>query len=656
MDANTELAKVKSRELKNAENLMNEGKFDEALSILNGIEKEILNDADHLTFCLIKSSLLEKLGKNKESYSFAEQAYQESQKLNNSLLSIDALNLKAATLLWRGGVHKALDNAYELVERSEELLKSFKRESPVEVQRKEALIYYVKAVIFWFKGNINQAIEYGMKSLALREKIGIKHEIAESLLIIGAGYSFSKSDLVTALYYANRCQVLAEEINYHKVISWNQVNLGIIYGLKGEFEKSLNYSEQALSFFEKIDDKGWTSATLNNISEIYFEKGDFDKASEYLQKSLGIMRKIGSKWMTSHILHGIVSLNVIKGNTELAQESLEELKEINDQTDNKTIKYIYLLSKAIILKSSSRIHDRAKAENIFKQIIQGEIIKTEIPIDALINMCELLLDEMKLTNNFEILDELEPYITQLLDIAEKSNSFWVLAETYTLQAKLSLLTSDLKKARQLLTKAQQIAEKQGISRLAAKISIEHDNLLRELNKWEMVNEGDIPLNERMQLAQIDNQMKNLLWDRDLSYIKYSDEESILLLVLTEGGMPIFSQIFTKDWTYEDHLVGGFLSAINSFSSELFSKGLDRAKFGDHTVIMKSFENFLVCYLFKGQSYPAINRINTLVEHINNSNEIKETFKKFYRNQQIIELEKYPLLKSILTDIFIHKIK
>jgi len=190
--------------------------------------------------------------------------------------------------------------------------------------------------------------------------------------------------------------------------------------------------------------------------------------------------------------------------------------------------------------------------------------------------------------------------------------------------------------------------------LAAKISIEHDNLLRELRKWEILNIDDVTLNDRMQLAQVDNQMKSLLWNRDLSHIEYSDEESILLLILTEGGSPIFSHIFSKDWSFEDYLVGGFLSAINSFSSELFSKGLDRAKFGDHTLIMKTFEIFSVCYLFKGQSYPAMNRINRFIKELQNSNQIKETFNKFYENQQIIELEKIPLLKSILTDLFIHK--
>lgn len=50
----------------------------------------------------------------------------------------------------------------------------------------------------------------------------------------------------------------------------------------------------------------------------------------------------------------------------------------------------------------------------------------------------------------------------------------------------------------------------------------------------------------MQLAHIDDQMKSLLWKRDLSSIEYSDEDPVLLLVLAEEGVPIFSYIFAKD--------------------------------------------------------------------------------------------------------------
>ncbi|TET61714.1 MAG: tetratricopeptide repeat protein [Promethearchaeota archaeon] len=641
----------KSQELNNAEKLMNEGKYDEVLSILNNLEEVALTPSDQLTFHLVKSSILNKLGNYAECYKFAEQAYQESQSLKDSLLSIDALNLMAWALVWRGD----LDKAQGFLTQSEDLLKSLTKESPIELEQREAAIAFNKGGISWFKGDMNQAIEYCKYSLNIREKLGIKHEIVESLYLIGQSNSFLKSDLDKALEYAERCQVLAEEINHQQMISFNLLNLGLIYNLKGEFEKALIYYETCLPIFEKNNNIQWISATLTNISVVYFHQGKFDLAFKYFEKSLNISRETGNNWFIAIGLCNIIEVLRLKGDIDQAQKYFEELKQLNDQEDNKWIETMYLITKAQILKESPRIHDRAKAEEILKQVIQREIIPNlDLNMGAMINLCELLLDELRITNDIGVLDDLKPYIKQLLDIAEKTNSFWVIAETYLLQAKLALLTSDLKGARKLLTQAQQIAEKQGMHRLAMKISIEHDNLLKELSKWENLKEQEMTLSERMELAQIDDQMKSLLWDRDLSSLEHSDEDPVLILILAEGGVTIFSHIFSKDWSYEDDLVGGFLSALNSFSSELFSEGLDRAKFGQHTVLMKPFESFSMCYVFKGQSYFAQKKINRFIESILTTEKFKDLFNSFYKTHQTIELKENPPLKLLFTDIFIHK--
>ncbi|GAH55989.1 unnamed protein product, partial [marine sediment metagenome] len=63
-------------------------------------------------------------------------------------------------------------------------------------------------------------------------------------------------------------------------------------------------------------------------------------------------------------------------------------------------------------------------------------------IDAIIHLCDLYLIELRITNDPEIINEIQPYIRELLDIAKNQHMYLVLAETCLLQAKLSLLTSD----------------------------------------------------------------------------------------------------------------------------------------------------------------------------------------------------------------------
>jgi tetratricopeptide (TPR) repeat protein len=612
--------------------------------------RDDITDSDQLSRYLLISECLFELGNYEENYKFAEKAYQISQELRDNLRSIDALVKMAFATMWIGDFEKALN----LIEQSEDLLKTLTRCTPLEQEQREASIAYTKGGIYLFQGNVNQGLECTNRSLELRENVGSKRELASSLNLMGLFYAMMKSDLDRGLMYAERCQTLAKEINHQRIISMNLQTLGNINVLKGEFKKGLKYFEQSLAIAEKTNNKLMITTNLGNLAMMIIYQGDFDKALMYLESSLEIAKEFGNNWVISFNIANIIETLLYKGEVERAQRYLEQLEEINDKEDNKTIDLIYRYCKAIVLKTSPRIHNRAKAEELFKQIVQEEMIHSDININTLLNLCELLLDELRTTNEIEVLNELEIFITQLLDIAENTGSYWVLAETYALQGKLALLALDLKGARRLLTQAQQIAEKQGMNLLAGKISIEHDNLLKELSKWENLKDQDVSLKERMELAHIDEQIDNLFWKRDFSSLEHSEEEPILLLVLSEGGIPIFSHVFSKEWSFEDDLFGGFLSAINSFSGELFSKGLDRAKFGEHTVLMKSVASFSICYLFKGQSYLAQKRINNFIKQFENTTEIWQTFNNFYKTHQTIELKKKPSLKLLITDIFIRK--
>jgi hypothetical protein len=135
-------------------------------------------------------------------------------------------------------------------------------------------------------------------------------------------------------------------------------------------------------------------------------------------------------------------------------------------------------------------------------------------------------------------------------------------------------------------------------------------------------------------------------------IKLSEEEPILVLITSKGGTPLFSKSFKEDFYFRDHLWGGFLTAFNSFCDEMLSEGLDRVKFGEHTLIMNTVSPFLVFYLFKGQSYLAQHKMQNFIERIKNNETIWKTFKKFYQNNQEVQLKDIPLLDEVLTQTFL----
>jgi len=212
----------------------------------------------------------------------------------------------------------------------------------------------------------------------------------------------------------------------------------------------------------------------------------------------------------------------------------------------------------------------------------------------------------------------------------------------------------LEEARKLLTQGQKIAEKYGLSLLAKKISNEHDELLKQLAIWENLKESNAPLKERVEIARLNVQMENMIRKRATPGPELSVEEPIFILIVSEGGRPIFSQVFIEDQKFEDHLFGGFFSAINSFIGEMFSEGLDRASFGEHTLLMSPAPPFMVCYVYKGQSYSAQHRIRIFIDKIHNDKPIWQTFNEFNQANREIQIKDIPSLEPLINDIFIDK--
>ena len=374
----------------------------------------------------------------------------------------------------------------------------------------------------------------------------------------------------------------------------------------------------------------------------------------YQKQSLTIYEELENKIYLSSVLESLVAVLLDKRDYEQAQLYLDNLKKINEEEENKEINLRYQFSRALFLKSSPRLRDRGRAEEILKQITEQDIIYIETTSNALINLCDLLLLELQMTNDIEILNEINHTISRLLDIAEKNNSYSLLAETYLLQARLALLTLESKKARRLITQAQSIAEQHGLKLLAMKISNEHDELLKQQKIWENLKEKNAPLKDRMKYAHLDDQIERMVQRRAIENPDLSAENPVILLIISEGGEPIFSQSFMKEWTFEDSLLGGFLTAVNSFSGEIFSEGLDRASFGQYTLLMKPISPFSVCYLFKGQTYLAQKRLQIFIESIQNNKEIWQTILKFHQERQIIQIKDIPGLEPLITDTFITK--
>jgi len=630
------------KQLTQVEELFNAGKLDDALELLEDLDQlEGLDLQQKGYYQILKAHILTYQGKHEELIKLGEEVLKESQKLNEKLLSVDGLIM----LFYGLSMAKDFDKALEVTEQAEIILKDISNISQNDLMERKARVLASKGSIYVAKGNWEMAQKMSEQTLSMQKDIGIT-PINRAVLI-----RIVKSRFDLALEYIKKAMLLAEGMEFnHYWIGMCHLHFGIVYSDIGEIDLCLEHEMKSLALFKEISNKQNVAVMLNNIAASYIMKGNYDLALKYLEESISLYDT--NLDGVAVCLTNLTFIALEKDNNELAQQYFQRLEKIYlEKKEQRNITAFYKGTKALMLKKSPRIRDRAKAEELFKQLIKEEFGN---PIRALIQLCDLLLMELSITHNIEVLDEVNDYITQLLDKAKKSHSYLILGNAYILQAKLALLTLDLKGAQQLLIKAQKIAEKYNLGRLVRRISNEHDELLKQLTIWEKMDKTDVSLPERLKLARINVQMENMAKKRAIDVPDLSDEEPVHLLIVSEGGTPFFSQSFIEDESFEDDIFGSFFTAINSFINEKFSEGLDRASFGEYTLLMNSASPFLMCYVYKGQSYSAQQRLRYLIKKLQSDNELWGAFEKYFQLNQEIHLKDIPSLEPLINEIFIEK--
>ncbi|MHA2181336.1 MAG: hypothetical protein ACXAAH_07925 [Promethearchaeota archaeon] len=647
-----------SKELTLALQYINEGRYVESLQLLNDFEeRENISLQDIVSCHFIKSRLFFMQGLMAKAAKLAEQTYKESLGLEKNIMSVDCLFLQANALMNSNNVNIAI----KVIRQGEKILSLLEDIPETEKNRREATLQYLKGMsldpaLTPTSENEELALKHYNYSLVLAESFGIKVLVIANLMRIAWIIGLIKGNSNLALDYIERALIYSKEINSKLYMTWALLYKATIYSAKGEITRCIPIFKHSLAMAKELNHIGFISSNLNNMADTFRMSGDLNHALECSEESIRISSDIDDNLVLKANLHDyLIQILIEMGDLEKAQEKFSILEQVNNQIENRFINEIYLYNKALILKESSRISSIGKAEEILKQMVEDGHINWEGTQKTLLTLCELLIMELQITGDLEVLADVESYIIRLLEVAEKSHSFWIWGETFLLQAKLALISLDLEKARKLLTQGQQIADTHGLNLLANKISNEHDKLLKQQSIWENLKSSKAPLNERIKLAGISEQVESMIRRRVIEFSDHSNEEPVFLLIVSKGGKSIFSHLFEEDQPFKDHLFGGFLSAINSFINETFSEGLDRVIFGEHTILVNSLSSFFICYVFKGQTYPAQLRIKSFIEEIQSDKEVWQTFEKFYKANREVQLKDVPSLKPLIKETFIDSV-
>ena len=314
---------------------------------------------------------------------------------------------------------------------------------------------------------------------------------------------------------------------------------------------------------------------------------------------------------------------------------------------------IYRLAQAVYLKKASLEENYNLIENYLKEIIETQWGFLEYRRLALFDLCDIYLIKIKENNELDLLKSLEQILINLEELAQTQKSPLLHSQILLLKANFALIELQIDEAKKLLEQAQAIADEMGITRLATMISNEYDHLLEQMNSWEYFTLKLPNIADRMELTHLEDMMENLMKNRT-SYAEISDEEESpsIFLIMDKDGHVLFSDNFEHVPVQMD-LTQGIISTIHNFlEEEQQIKRIQRLKFNDYTLVLHQNNDLILCYVFEGKSYPAVQKFKQLINDYGTFNDFWGKLHQKINAKEELNLEDRSKFTDYLESIFV----
>lgn len=487
--------------------LLHLSRLTECLKVINDAENILKNLVeDHFELArrdsalkLIKGKVYRRTGELDTALELIKNCLSLRMELGNTYATGDPLNEIGISYARKGD----FDLALKYLEQSLKIFEDAGNKAQIVKIRNNI------GMIYSNKGERDQALELYRKALVTSEELGNKRYVSAISLNIGLIY-YSRGELNSALDFYQKSAAIFEELESQAEIAFCLNNIGMVYEIKGELDLALEFYQRSLEIAEKLDMKKIIAAGFNNVGRILHERGDFASALTHYEKSLRINNKIGYSLDICDSLVNLVFLVVSQGTPEKADSYLQQLQEIDQRGDNKIISQNYRLAKAMVLKTSSRVRDKAKAEALFEHIIEEEVVDHRLTVAAMLNLCDLLLEELRAFGNPTVLQEAKTLMQRTYALAQEQHSFSLVIESLILQAKLAMIDGNLTAAVKFLEQARMTAEEKNLGLLGTKVVAERQRLDDQYESWERLIQDNAPFQARLEQARCEDYFNRAL--------------------------------------------------------------------------------------------------------------------------------------------------
>ncbi|TFF99234.1 MAG: tetratricopeptide repeat protein, partial [Promethearchaeota archaeon] len=471
--------KLQPTDIEKIKEMMNKGELEKALKNIEDVIEGTKNTDVRLDAAIVKSDILNLMGKFHESLKIAEKTLVESLSLKKNKQALDAI-IAIVDQLFRLGEN---DRGLELVKQGEEQIKKSKDEfSSKELLQREFFLKNREAAFYSAKGNRFLAYKLLKKNLKRAKKLEGKERLARALNNLGL-ISFYIGKLDEAEKSLLEGIQIYDEMNEQASVGYTLNNISMVYLFRGELDTAETYLNKSLKIARNLGNDMAISFALVSLGHINKIRGKYQNSFKNYLESYNLREGIGNDKNTSESVFYLIDLALKMEQLDKAQKYYQKLNEINERTDNRLVDQRERVANALLLQNESRTRDKIKAQTILNEVVEEVVADNELTVFAMLRLFESLLYELRTSEDEEILEELNDLSEKLINIAEKSGSSPMMAEIFMLQAKLSLLELNTEEAKQKIEKALETAKEKNLKSLIETITQEKKLLDEQVSTW-----------------------------------------------------------------------------------------------------------------------------------------------------------------------------
>ncbi|MHA1954565.1 MAG: tetratricopeptide repeat protein, partial [Candidatus Heimdallarchaeaceae archaeon] len=307
------------------------------------------------------------------------------------------------------------------------LEKSYKIACEIGYKGREVIALHNLGTAYLIKMEYSKAIPYLEKGLAIAQEIGGSRMPYLFLRVLGGVY-FGQGELSKALKILHVALENSQDRDHKNDIATLKSVLMKVYLAKGELNRALEYTS-SIDYYEEVQHLYLLCDDLRVRGEILQLMGDYDAALVSYERSIEISKKLENNHRLAEVYFSLVPFYIETKDLENAKKIAIILESVSENSEEKLIKSRSLLASALVLKESHDKDEQLNSKNILEEVIGIEDQEFSLLVPAILSLCELLLLELKTTENLDLLEKLSNLTEELHVKAIQQNIFPLIAQT-----------------------------------------------------------------------------------------------------------------------------------------------------------------------------------------------------------------------------------